>query len=231
MNKILLLTSMALAISFSTQAQSTIADWTFETSQPTTAGPVSPETGAGSATGSHSGSATYSSPAGNGSSHSFSANTWATGDYWQYQVSTTGDSAITLSYDQTGSATGPKSFQLEYSLTGVNGSFININSAYNVLVSTWSPSSGSSSFTTTVNLSTVTSDAVDNEATLFLRFVDESAATSGAINGGNVGTAGTDRMDNVVIMGTPEAVPEPSTIALFGMGGAACLGFFRRLKK
>ena len=87
---------------------SVIADWTFETSQPATAGPFSPETGAGSATGSHAGAAVYSTPAGNGSSHSFSSNTWAVGDYYQYQVSTTGLDDISIQFDQTSSNTGPR---------------------------------------------------------------------------------------------------------------------------
>jgi len=66
-----------------TRAQ-TIADWTFETTIPSAAGPYSPEVGAGSASGSHAlGTTVYSSPAGNGSSHSFSANMWTTGDYFQ----------------------------------------------------------------------------------------------------------------------------------------------------
>src|SRR5271165_4431061 len=108
MKNTILLTSAALAFALSAQAQSTIADWTFETSQPATAGPFNPEVGAGSATGSHAGAAVYSTPAGNGSSHSFSANTWAVGDYYQYQVSTVGDSGtIYLSFDQTSSSTGP----------------------------------------------------------------------------------------------------------------------------
>ncbi len=37
-----------------------IADWTFETSQPATAGPFAPEIGLGSASGLHAGAATYS---------------------------------------------------------------------------------------------------------------------------------------------------------------------------
>jgi len=69
------------------------------------AGPVSPEIGSGSASGSHAGAATYSSPTGNGSAKSYSANAWAVNDYWQFQVSTVGYTNITLSYDQTSSAT------------------------------------------------------------------------------------------------------------------------------
>ncbi|MDB6125107.1 MAG: hypothetical protein JWQ71_4100 [Pedosphaera sp.] len=79
MKKNLFLFGAVLATSLSAFAQTTntIALWTFETTAPTTAGPISPETGSGSALGSHtSGSAVYSSPSGNGSAKSFSANFW-----------------------------------------------------------------------------------------------------------------------------------------------------------
>ncbi len=36
-------------------------------------------------------------------------------------------------------------------------------------------------------------------------------------NGGTVGTAGTDRVDNVVISGSA-AVPEPASLTLLGLG-------------
>src|SRR3954453_15706128 len=100
MKKILSLAGLALAIAFSAQAQTTNTLWTFETSAPVTAGPVSPEIGTGSGIGFHAGAVTYSSPAGNGSAKSYSANTWAVGDYWQFQVSTVGFSNIGISYDQ-----------------------------------------------------------------------------------------------------------------------------------
>src|SRR5438105_15687052 len=92
--------ALALVFSGAPSAQAQIAQWTFETSAPTTAGPIAPEVGSGSASGSHAGAAVYSSPAGNGSVHSYSANTWAVGDYWQFQTSTLGSSGISLSWDQ-----------------------------------------------------------------------------------------------------------------------------------
>ena len=67
-----------------------IATWTFETSIPATAGPFSPEVGNGSALGVHAGATVYSSPAGNSSARSFSSTLWAVGDYYQFQVNTTG---------------------------------------------------------------------------------------------------------------------------------------------
>src|SRR5277367_2253104 len=89
----------------------TLADWTFETSLPTTAGPFTPESGlnmgTSQATGSHAGAATYSSPSGNGSTRSFSSTTWAVGDYYQFTTSTVGYSAVQFQFDQTSSNTGP----------------------------------------------------------------------------------------------------------------------------
>src|ERR1700744_5961826 len=84
----------------------TLATWNFETSQPLTAGPLAAEIGTGSALGHHaSAAAVYSTPAGNGSSHSFSSNNWSVGDYYQFSVSTLGDTDVSFSWDQTSSST------------------------------------------------------------------------------------------------------------------------------
>src|SRR2546425_122973 len=88
-----------------------IADWTFETSPlaaPVTGatqtyGPADAgaQTGGSSASGVHASALTsWSSPVGNGSVHSFSANTWAVNDYWQFQVSTLGYTSIALQWQQ-----------------------------------------------------------------------------------------------------------------------------------
>ena len=73
-----------------------VADWTFETSMPATAGPFTAEIGAGSALGFHAGTTVYSTPAGNGSAHSFSSTAWSVGDYYQFQVSTVGNPNVAL---------------------------------------------------------------------------------------------------------------------------------------
>src|SRR6516164_6923551 len=87
LHKSILALTVALAGAASASAD-TIASWTFETSQPVTAGPFAPEVGTGSALGVHSGSSTYSAPAGNGSSHSFSSTNWLVDDYYQFTLST-----------------------------------------------------------------------------------------------------------------------------------------------
>ncbi len=96
----------------STARADTIADWTFETSLPATAGPFAPEVGAGAASGNHaSARPCTAAPSGNGSAHSFSSNNWAVGDYYQFTFNTTGFTGLTLSFDETSSNTGPARLQ------------------------------------------------------------------------------------------------------------------------
>jgi hypothetical protein len=231
MKTTIVLTGVSLALSFSVQAQSTIADWTFETSAPATAGPISPETGSGAMTGSHAGATVYSSPAGNGSAHSYSSTLWANGDYYEAQVATTGyTDDISLSWSQTSSGTGPGQYQLQYSTDG--STWNNIGSTYTVLDNglapnaSWNATTASSAYNFSVDLTAATSGAVDNDPTLDLRFEDESTTSA---SGGVVSTGGTDRIDNVLVQAT--AVPEPSSLSLFGVGGAIGLCFLRHWKK
>ncbi|HTQ37637.1 MAG TPA: autotransporter-associated beta strand repeat-containing protein [Pirellulales bacterium] len=174
-----------------------MADWTFETSAPTTAGPFVAESGtnAGSsnASGSHADSGVmYSSPSGNGSVHSYSSTNWGVGDYYQFTTSTTGQNGIVLSFDQTSSNTGPRDFQVEYSTNG--STFSNAGSAYMVGNSGWSNGSATTSSTTVLDLSSI--EALNNVGTVYFRLVDTDTTSA---NGGTVGTSGTDRVDNVII--------------------------------
>jgi hypothetical protein len=203
----------------------TIAQWTFETSIPLTAGPVAPETGSGSALGSHAGAAVYSSPAGNGSAHSFSANVWAVGDYWQFQSSTIGFSGIKLTWDQTSSSTGPGRFDLQYSTDGstfttfASSLVIQSNAAPNP---TWNGTTSSSLYSYSSDLSSVT--ALNNAANVYFRLLDSSTLTAG---GGLAATGGTDRVDNFTIA----VVPEPAT-GLVLLGGLGILGLcFKNRRK
>ncbi len=207
----------------------TIATWTFETSQPSVtgaaAGPYPSEIGTGSASGSHASSATvYSTPAGDGSSHSFSSNTWAAGDYYQFQVNTTGQQQIDLDWDQTSSNTGPRDFNLEYSTDGTH--FTTFTSSYgspyevlaNVAPNAWNATTFSNTFEFNVDLSSVT--AINDAASVDFRLVDADTISA---NGGTVATAGTDRVNNFTVTSSPVSVPEPSTVflaalALSGLG-------------
>jgi hypothetical protein len=202
---------------------STIADWTFETSQPgTTAGTnessitnISPEVGSGTASGMHaSSSTTFSSPVGNDSNHSFNSGNWTTGDYYQFQVSTSGLTNIGLQFDQTSSATGPGNFTLEYSTNGstftpIPGSIYNTNTTlsgtggnYSVGNATWAGNTTTTTSTYIPDLSGI-QGTIDNQATVYFRLVDASSTAPG---GGAVSGNGTDRLDNVIITSGPPTI-------------------------
>jgi len=219
MNKLVVSLCGLLATTALSQAQ--IAQWTFESSPPSSSGPITPEIGTGSATGVHVGAATFSSPAGNGSAHSFSANTWAVGDYWQFQTSTIGYSGIQVSYDQTSSNTGPGQGYFQYSTDGTT--FFTVGSTYTILPNaspnSWNVNTASSLFNFTFDLSSIT--ALDNASTVYFRIVDASTTSA---NGGTVAAGGTDRIDNFTVT----SVPEPQSLYLLGAFGLLAWNLRRR---
>lgn len=204
----------------------TLADWTFESSQPTgygaTTGGFAAESGLNAGTSVASGyhansSTTWSSPAGNGSLHSFSSEHWGVGDYYQFSVSTVGFTKLFVQYDQISSSTGPGIFLFEYSSDGVN--FTVLGADYAVKSSNWSSGSQTASTTFTENLGSIT--ALDNNSTVTFRLVDDSATAAG---GGNVGTGGTDKIDNFIISGNVMPAPEPAWGEYSGAGLLAMCG-------
>ena len=208
-----------------TSRATTIADWTFETTPPASSGPITADSGVNAgtaqATGSHVGVATYSSPAGNGSAHSFSSNNWAVGDYYQFEASTATYSNIEFVWDQASSNTGPGQFQLQYSTDGT--SFTNFGSAYTVLANAapnpvWNSSTSSSGYTTTDNLSSIT--GLNNAAEVYFRLVDTLTTSA---SGGTVGSSGTDRVDNVII----ETAPSSAVLGLSVSTSAANDNFLK----
>ncbi len=225
MNKPLhfVLATLATAVISINANATVIADWTFETSIPASAGPFSPEVGTGSALGSHAGASVYSSPVGNGSAHSFSSNTWAVGDYYQFSVSTAGFTGITLSWDQISSGTGPRDFSLSYSTNGVSfTNFANYSVLANATPNTWSSGASSSASIFSQDLSLVT--ALDNQTQVFFRLIDRSTVSAAA---GTVATAGTDRVDNFSVNGVA-AVPVPAAMWLMGSGLIGLAGVARK---
>jgi hypothetical protein len=233
MKKFLALAALAAASTVPSFA-ATITQWTFETTSAGIAGTsnhidnISADIGTGIASGVHASASTvWSSPAGNSSSHSFSSTFWASGDYYQFQTSTLGFTGIAVLYDQTGSATGPRDFTLSYSLDG--SSFTTVGSTYSVLQNglapnpAWGATTGSSAYTFGYDLSSIT--VLDNASTVYFRVTDMSTT---AINGGTVGTGGTDRIDNFIVQTAP--IPEPSTVAIGILGGLTGLVIWKRRK-
>lgn len=196
-------------------AADTLAGWTFETSIPATAGPFAAENGVNAASsfasGFHAlGGTVYSNPVGNGSAESYSANFWSTGDYYQFTTSTAGYELITITWNQTSSSTGPMSFDLEVSTDGV--AFSTLLNDYVVQPNTAPNAWTSATFNPLFILGPVVGPAaLDNQATVTFRLTSQVTTP----------TAGTDRVDNVVIEGTQ--IPEPASLALLLLGGLVTL--------
>lgn len=197
-----------------------LAVWSFEISLPVAAGPHAAETGSGSAFCNTGGA--ISNPAGNGSAESMSSNGWNVGDNHEFRTSSTGYQSLSITWDQTGSSTGPRDFNLEVSVDG-GGSYASIM-AYAVLLNggppnaAWSTGGGRiAAYTYTASLGV----SADNLADLRVRMTNSSTV---AINGGVVAGTGTGRVDNVQISG--DLIPTPGTLALVGLAGV--VGIRRR---
>jgi hypothetical protein len=165
---------------------------------------ILPAVGSGFAGGNHALAATdWTTPVGNGSLESFSASDWSTGDYFQFQVSTTGHSGITVSFDQTRSMTGPTAFKLAYSTD--NATYVDFYS-YTVNQITWSSATFNAGSHFTVDLTSVS--ALNNASNVYFRLISTT------------GGGGTSRVDNFTV----ESVPEPTTLTLFGVGAIGLIG-------
>ncbi|NCV85740.1 MAG: DUF5011 domain-containing protein, partial [Oxalobacteraceae bacterium] len=146
----------------------------------------------------HLGNSTYSTPAGNGSTKSFSCNTWNTNDYFQFNLNSTGYQGLKLKLDQTASGTGPLRFKLSYSIDGVN--FVDVQNydipkTNNVPVG-WNSTNLNSNSTLSFDLSSLR--VLANKTNLSLRLVqrDTVSMTNGIVQSG-----GTCRVDNVEVSG------------------------------
>lgn len=139
-------------------------------------------------------------PAGN----SVSQNAWNSNNaYFQFTLDSTGYQSLILAWAGNVSGTGPTSMTLQYSTTGVSGTFTPF-----------------ATFATPAN-SMVTEDltsitALNNNASDVFRLVGSSASAAG----------GTAKIDNFSIDAT--VVPEPSTIFLIGCGLVGILPMIRR---
>lgn len=155
--------------------------------------------------------ATWTTPAGNGSTYSLSSDKWSQGDYYQIVVQTTGYENFQISWDQTRSSTGPSDFRMSYSTDGgatfttaMNYSVIQAGAAFSGTTS-WSTSgSPQPEF---ANASGILSTP-SGTSSLIVRFV---------ATGLNLG-AGTNRIDNITVNGTA-VVPAPGAIALLAAAG------------
>ena len=208
-----------LLIFFGTQlySQTTIAKWTFEAVATTNTGTtptfgitsnaadVGAQTAGSAFTGQHaSSSTTWSNPAGNGSTKSVSSNNWAVNDYYQFSFSMTGYNSLSVTFDQTGSGTGPRDFKIQYSTDGtLFTDFANYSIPTNAGVAySWASGSAITQTTLTFNLSAIIT--LNNASTVYIRLADVNTT---AINGTTVATAGTGRVDNFTASATAGVLP------------------------
>ncbi len=177
-----------------------IASWTMPTAIPASTsgttyeyGPA--DGGANAATASirgvHATAATaWSSPAGNGSAYSFSANNWLVNDYFEFTTSTIGFAGVSLQFDQTRSSSGPATFRVDMSTDGT--SFTTILASYTVAENGAAPNLSWSSST---------------YRTGYTHMIENIAGAAGKPSvkfrlvciGAPTGTGGTSRIDNVLV--------------------------------
>ncbi len=208
--------------------QTTLAGWTFEagsvSSLPATVpapsgGFLSANVGSGTATAVHaSGDSLWFSSGGNGSNRGFAGTTWANGDYFQFSISTTGYSSITITWDQYSPSDGPRDFRLSYSMNGTN--FTNSTTFTMSDSPTWNTSTPQTGTATNFSIDLSAVSALANANSVYFRLTNSSAA---AVNGGAVGYYSYTVLDNFTISGT--AIPEPASMAFL----ASLLSFLSML--
>lgn len=219
-------------IAASSASAQTLAKWTFELNTPAdvsnaaTLTAIPADIGTGTASGIHATNATdWSTPSGNGSANSLSANEWLVGDYFQFSLSTVGYTGLKVSWAQVSSSTGPGEFKLAYQ---VNGGGFTDYANYTVLpnqagapgLGTWSSVTENVGYNYSFDLSALT--AVDNAAAVDFRLI--MVSTADATPPGTVANTGTSRVDNFEVA----VVPEPSSFALVGFGVLALVARRRK---
>jgi hypothetical protein len=217
-----------------------LADWTFESNLSSVVGgttgitqatlpAIAPETAAAgltaSFTGVHANAGTTTTKwytgNGNGSAIGLFSNGWAVGDYYEIDANLSSFSDLHLSYDDDGSNTGPNTFKIQISTDGTTFQDLNPPVSFTI------PAPGAGN--TTINFSTTSANAIFTNSVdlsaytgvVGIRIVD--AATAAVASGSTLGTAGTNRLDNIVITGTPAAVPEPASLSILGASAVLLL--------
>lgn len=204
-----------------------LSSWTFQTTPPTTSGPHTADSGffAASSFASTNSGGTISSPAGNGSSNSFSSNGWNAGEYYQFSTNTVGFDAITVSYAQAASGTGPRDFQFQFSTDGTN--FTNFGAGYVGPTADFNATTPNSANVLSFDLSSIT--ALNNSSLSVFRVAVVGSASE---NNGTIAAGGTFRVDDFTVNGISiTAVPEPTSIALLSVAGFAGLAASYRRRK
>jgi hypothetical protein len=160
----------------------------------------------------------------------------------QFTASTAGFDNIQISFDINETAQGEAHLQLEYTIDGNNWFNAALSSAGSLGTlenNSISANTVSGSYVTlgadwnnqiTANLSGIS--GVNNDPNFGIRIVNASTGVDcvNSTNGPLNNTSGNWSIDNVLISGTIESVPEPSALALCGLGLAGIWKFRRNRK-
>lgn len=203
----------------SVSGQTLISQFSFELATPpdsngSSSGPFSADHGPGSVSGVHAAAGTsFSTPIGNGSANSFSANSWAIGDYYQFTISTVGFNNLFVTFAMERSGTGPATFQLNYSVNG-GGAFTAFGAPIDVSAAAFSATTYNPSFISIFDLSGIA--GLNNNANVVFRLVATVGGTA---------TVGTARVDDFILSsGGAILVPEPAVLAWMLAGCGAAVG-------
>jgi hypothetical protein len=164
-------------------------------------------------------------------SHALTANQMYGGASYTFQFSLDSITNLGISFDMTGSATGPRDFQVLYGFDGVSSNFqsfaafaLSTMSVTATGTAAGNPTSTATTFAfsssaSAWNLSFSVPTAFSESAPGQSGFLQILQVGSTAINGGGTGAAGTNRIDNILI--TSSTVPEPATASVMTLAAAA----------
>jgi len=224
---------LALVVLAASSQAAVITQWNFNSTSPdatSTTGSTDPSTGAGLASLIGGTTSTFASGFGSTDPAASDNTAWNSAGYTaqgtgsgtagvRFAVSTAGKKDIVVSWDDRHSATASGYTQLQYTTDGTNfvavGNFLNTDTNF---------ANGNS-----VNLTGVA--GVDNNANFAFQivsiFAPGTSAYAASTSTGTYGTNGTIRYDMVTVSGT-QAVPEPATMTILGLGA---LALARRARK
>ncbi len=249
MKSSLLLSVIAYVFCSSAVNAAVVTQWNFESQN------LSPNIGAGSASGIGGVSSSFAQGTGGTGTFAFSTSAYASQGTAsgqrgvQFLVSTAGFTNVSLAFDQRATATASRWAQVDYTVDGGSNwtiGFWNNNGGlspndlfynFNVDFSTVVAANENPNFGFRI-VSIFSPVAFDQNASLgdfaantaYMRASDEASFTAGGGTGtGNYATNGTWRFDNVTISAT--AIPEPVTGVVFSVWGIAGLTAYRRRKQ
>jgi hypothetical protein len=166
---------------------------------------------------------TFSDVVGNGNPSALGSNEWTVADYYDFDTATTGFKDIRIKWSQTSSNAGPAKFALFAKNFG--GPALKLQD-YTVGNASWSSSGVSASSKYSFDLSSI--PALNNQAIVTFSLVLMGPERADG-EPGTILSAGTNRIDDMVIEGVPLPPPVPGPLPL--LGAVAAFTTSRRIRR